>query len=48
MPAPVPPPNEWVIWKPEAVREYNRAQNFTEDMHTLQAIRTLRLLPYHV
>lgn len=48
IPAPVPPPNEWVIWKPEADREYNRARNSTEEMDTLQAIRTLRLLPYHV
>jgi hypothetical protein len=49
IPAPVPPPREWVIWKP--IRSTNVSHLLREDAlgtRTLQAVATLGLLPHNV
>ena len=50
MPDPVPPPREWVSWKPcENQLVPQTLQNIKVDVETyLQTIAALSLLPHHV
>ena len=47
IPAPVPPPSEWVIWKPVGHHVYRKSYGIQE-VPTLKAISALSLFSYNV
>jgi len=51
IPAPVPPPSEWVIWKPihhVTADQYFSIERFNEAFITLEAVAALSLLTHDI